>query len=69
LIIKMATAWAAAVEARFRPSLAKWLVGRGWERQPPAKPCRARVRSAPRSYGRHKPSLMDAMLRAGGLVQ
>jgi hypothetical protein len=37
-IIASAQRWAAAVEPRYLPSLAKWLGGRCWEKPPPKKP-------------------------------
>jgi hypothetical protein len=54
-ILDAAKLWVAAADApRFLPPLARWLDGRGWERQPPQKARRAHARGAPRSYGRKR---------------
>jgi hypothetical protein len=51
IILDAAKAWVAAADApRFLPPLARWLDGRGWERQPPQK---ARRSAAPKDRHRH----------------
>jgi hypothetical protein len=54
-IIAAARAWIAAVEPRFLAKLSKWLTGRGWEKQPPAR----------RQRRGGKPALAEMMLRWG----
>ncbi len=64
VIIEAGRAWAAAVEARFLPSLAKWLAGRGWEKPPPKKrttPHRRASQGRPRYNG--KRNLADEFLK------
>ncbi len=62
-IVEAATAWAEAVEARFLPSLAKWLAGRGWEKTPPRR-TRATHCGSTRRNGR-KVDLAALALEAG----
>jgi hypothetical protein len=47
-IVARAMVWAAEVEPRFLPPLAKWLANRGWEKPPPTKAKRA-------ANGAHRP--------------
>jgi hypothetical protein len=46
-IIAGAAPWAAAMEARYLPVLAKWLAARGWQKPPPKKP-----KAKPRGNGK-----------------
>jgi hypothetical protein len=57
-IIAGAASWAAAMEARYLPSLAKWLGVCGWEKPPPKKP-----KAKPRGNG--KVDLAKVMLKQG----
>ncbi|MBR1174867.1 helix-turn-helix domain-containing protein [Bradyrhizobium sp. KB893862 SZCCT0404] len=37
IIIASASAWVDVVEPRYLPTLSKWLLGRGWNKQPPGR--------------------------------
>jgi hypothetical protein len=57
-IIAGAAPWAAAMEARYLPSLVKWLGARGWEKPPPK-------RAKPKQRGNGKLDLTKVMLKQG----
>jgi hypothetical protein len=63
-LIEAARAWAAAVEPRFLPPLAKWLAGRGWLKPPPAKRGRgnSKIGESPR---RTQPSMTEIAIAFG----
>ena len=54
-VLDGARTWVAAVEARFRKPLAKWLAARGWEKPPPPR----------RQRRGTKPSLAAMFIKAG----
>jgi hypothetical protein len=64
-IIEAAQRVARVVEPRYRPSLSKWLAGRGWEKAPPSDAPPQRARRNGRRYG-GKPDMTAVMLKQAG---
>jgi hypothetical protein len=58
-IIAGAAPWAAAMEPRYLPSLAKWLGAKGWQKPPPDKP-------KPKQRGNGKVDMAKLMLTQEG---
>jgi hypothetical protein len=68
-IVEAAAAWAAVVEARFLPPLAKWLGGRGWEKPAPKRTRQRREARSGRHRNGRKVDLARLALEAGGYVE
>jgi hypothetical protein len=60
-ILAGAKEWAATVEARYLPSLAKWLTARSWEKPPPKRPKKQR--------GNGKVDVVKTMLKQVGWIE